>query len=66
MKKYTVVGYYRDTFLNYVGHHSVGTPEDAARSAWVTDGNIEIVAVFEGVLDNVLDAEYLVSGEDDL
>ena len=66
MKKYTVVGYYRDTFLNYVGHHFAGTPEDAARSAWVTDENIDIVAVFEGALDNVLGAEYLVSGEDDL
>lgn len=64
---FTVIGYYSDTGLRYVGHH--GECENAAAaikrvSEFYSDENITIVAIIPGEHNDVMEGDYCEDTED--
>ncbi|SFH97577.1 hypothetical protein [Planctomicrobium piriforme] len=63
---FTVVGYFNDTGLAYVGHHHCLEKDAAARQAFEISDQMVIVAIFEGEQCDVSLNEHCMTGPEDL
>jgi hypothetical protein len=62
---FTVVGFYDDSGLRYVGKLTADSPLEAAQQAAALADSICVVAVFAGHVENVFDSgEYVDHAED--
>ena len=66
MNKYTVIGFYTDTGLRYVGHtEAEDVPEAIGHTiAMCDDESISIVAVIAGHHNDLMEGDYLEDSDD--
>lgn len=61
MNQYTLIGYYTDTGLTYLGHFTAETPSDAIQQLadLYPDESISIAAVIEGRHESAMGGDYI-------
>lgn len=64
MNKYTVVGYYEDTGLRYLGHLEAPDWVQACELCSALDDTLVIVEVFEGHLAGLTEGKYVDYADD--